>query len=148
MFKIVFGENMNKIVLLSCVSKKKSFATRAEELYESSFFKYALKYAKKQEPDHIFILSALHGLVELNQILAPYNVTLNNMSTKDRKQWTSQVFIQMQNKKVDLSHDHFIILAGEKYRQYLLPFMKNYSIPMQGLPIGKQLQFLKNEVQE
>ena len=33
---------MRTVVLLSCVSKKKSYATIAEKLYVSTLFKYAL----------------------------------------------------------------------------------------------------------
>lgn len=138
---------MKTIVLLSCVSKKKSYATRAEDLYESTLFKYALKYAKMQNPDKIYILSALHGLVELDQILKPYNVTLNKIKTAERKIWSQKVIGQMKDKNIDLTNDHFIILAGEMYRKYLLPYFDKYTIPMLGLPIGKQLQFLKKEVE-
>ena len=44
---------------------------------------------------------------------------------------------------VDLKKDHFTILAGARYRQYLLPFMLHRDIPLENLPIGKQLQRLK-----
>ncbi len=46
----------------------------------------------------------------------------------------------------ELNRDHFIILAGQKYRQYLLSHLKSYDIPMEGLRIGKQLQYLKRQL--
>jgi hypothetical protein len=42
----------------------------------------------------------------------------------------------------DLQEDHFIFLAGQKYRSYLIPRMRSYEVPLEGLPIGKQLQAL------
>jgi hypothetical protein len=50
------------------------------------------------------------------------------------------------NEKHDLDKDKFIFLAGSKYRKYILPYLKNYDIPLEGLGIGKQLAFLKNEI--
>ena len=46
----------------------------------------------------------------------------------------------------DIEKDEFVFLAGERYRQFLIPFLKNYSIPMQGLKIGMQLQWLTKEL--
>jgi hypothetical protein len=48
----------------------------------------------------------------------------------------------------DLEKDEFIFLAGNKYRKYLLPHITNYKIPMEGLPIGKQLQWLTKQPKE
>lgn len=45
--------------------------------------------------------------------------------------------------RYDLARDHFIFLAGEKYRRYLAPHLASYEVPMEGLRIGEQLQFLK-----
>ncbi len=45
-------------------------------------------------------------------------------------------------------NDHFIILAGKRYREHLLPHLAHVEIPMEGLPIGKQLQFLKQHIQD
>lgn len=35
-----------------------------------------------------------------------------------------------------------IILAGDKYRRGLLPHLTSYELPLEGLRIGEQLQFL------
>lgn len=111
----------------------------------STLFKLNLQYARKLKPDAIFILSAKHGLLTLNDEIEPYNVTLNKMGANERKAWANKVIEQLQV-HADLQHDHFIILAGERYRQYLLPHLASYEIPLKGLPIGKQLQYLKKQV--
>lgn len=135
-----------KIVLISCASKKLSKKARAEELYISTLFKLNLNYAKKLKPDRIFILSAKHGVLELDDEINPYNVTLNNMPAEDRKYWTNGIIKQLKS-KYDLKNDHFIILAGYKYRQYLISKLTSYEIPLKGLPIGKQLQYLKKHIE-
>ncbi len=136
---------MKKIVLISCVSKKRAVNSRAAELYTSTLFKLNLQYARKLKPDAIFILSAKHGLVALDDEITPYNVTLNKMRADERKVWANKIIEQLRL-HADLQHDHFIVLAGERYRQYLLPRLLSYEIPLEKLRIGKQLQYLKKKV--
>lgn len=134
---------MRTIVLLSCVSKKKNYETRAADLYDSTLFSYSLQYANKQKPDQIFILSALYGLIELDKVIQPYNLTLNDMSAAEKKKWSQMVLGQMTAYKLNREQDLFIFLAGNNYRKYLLPYIRNYQIPLEGLRIGEQLSFLK-----
>ena len=134
---------MKKIILISCVSKKREYKTKAKDLYQSTLFKYALKYAQKLNPDKIYILSALHGLLELDDEINPYNKTLNKMKKIEKQQWSNKVLNQLKQKNLDLVNDEFIILAGKNYREYLVNEIKNYKIPMEGLGIGEQLSFLK-----
>lgn len=134
---------MRKIVLISCVSKKLPYKAKARHLYISSLFTKSLAYAQKLKPDAIFILSAKYGLVDLDQEIESYDLTLNNMTADQIKMWAAHVLAQL-SEKADLRQDHFIFLAGQKYRKYLLPKLQSYEIPLEGLPIGKQLQFLTN----
>ena len=134
---------MKKIVLIQCCSTKQESTTVAEKLYCSPLFKYSLKYAKSLNPDRIYILSALHHVVELSDILEPYNLTLNTMSKTQRKFWSFKVLYELKEKGCDLENDFFIILAGTKYRDFLISKLRHYSIPLKGLGIGRQLSALK-----
>jgi cytoplasmic iron level regulating protein YaaA (DUF328/UPF0246 family) len=134
---------MKKIVLISCASKKRSQKSKARELYISDLFKKELQYARRLSPDQIFILSAKYGLVGMDDEIEPYDLTLNTMSSSEIKQWAHGVLRQL-GEEVDLQNDQFVFLAGEKYRKYLLPYMTHVEIPLVGLTIGKQLQFLNN----
>jgi len=134
---------MAKVVFISCVSKKLSHKAKAQDLYISPLFKLNLAYAKQLKPDKIFILSAKHGLLKLNDVVAPYDTTLNTMRDPARRVWGSKVMKQLKG-KVNLEKDRFVFLAGGRYRKYLMPHMKHVEIPMIHLGIGKQLQFLKH----
>jgi hypothetical protein len=137
---------MNKtIILISCVSKKLNYGAKAKDLYISPLFKYSLAYARKLNQDYIYILSAKHGLVDLNEYIEPYNETLNEKKVYEIKEWAEKV-VTLIKEKHDLNKDKFIFLCGIKYRKYILPYLKNYKIPLVGLGIGKQLAFLKNEI--
>lgn len=135
---------MKKIVLISCVSKKLGGRHRAEESYVSPLFKFNLAYARTLNPDKIFVLSAEHGLLELDDEIKSYDKTLNRMSVLDRKNWAEGVLEQLRE-KVDLEGDEVVFLAGKKYREFLTSAISNYDVPMRGLGIGRQLAFLKRK---
>ncbi|MEA3430919.1 MAG: hypothetical protein U9R08_06595 [Nanoarchaeota archaeon] len=136
---------MDKIVLISCVSKKLNQKSKAQELYISPLFKKNLKYAKSLNPDKIFILSAKYGLLKLDEEIEPYEKTLNKMRVHEIKEWADSVLNQLK-KSVDIENDELTFLAGNNYRKFLLPHIKHYKIPMQGLGIGKQLQWLTRRI--
>ena len=111
---------MKTVVLIACCGKKLQGTFPAEKLYQSALFKKSLTYAKKLQPDVIYILSAKYGLVGLSQEVETYNVTLNNFSVSEKKAWAQNI-LQLLKKNTDVQHDKFIFLAGSNYRRYLLP---------------------------
>lgn len=135
---------MKNIVLISCVSKKLDRKSTAENIYISPLFKKNLTYAKSLNPNEIYILSAEHGLLKLTDEIEPYDKTLNNMRSNEIKEWSKKVIYQL-NSLTDLKNDEFTFLAGEKYRKFLIPELNNVKIPMKGLKIGKQLQWLTKQ---
>ena len=137
---------MKNIVLISCVSKKLDKKSTAESIYTSSLFKKNLKYAKSLKPNEIYILSAKHGLLKLTDEIEPYDKTLNNMRSNDIKEWSKTVVNQLKS-VADLKNDEFTFLAGEKYRKFLIPELSKIKIPMKGLKIGQQLQWLTKKNQ-
>ena len=138
---------MRRIVLLACAAKKGPSKTRADKLYTSALFQLSLQYARQLRPDATFILSAKHGLLRLDDQVEPYNMSLNEMSAAQRKAWASRVVDQLKA-SCDLRRDLFIILAGDRYRRYLLPHLTHYEIPLRGLRIGEQLQYLKRQIRD
>ena len=128
---------MAKIVLISCVSKKVDHPSPAKDLYDSTLFKFCYTYGVSVRPAKIYILSAKYGLVPADKVIKPYNLTLNTMKTKEIQEWSRHVLYDLES-NTDLENDTFVFLAGEKYRRYLLPHIKHYEIPMQGLKIGEQ----------
>jgi hypothetical protein len=130
------------IVLVSCVSKKLSYRARAEDLYVSPLFRLSMQYARSLSPERTYILSAKYGLLHLNDEIEPYDLTLNDLSSQERRAWAMLVMDEL-TKQCDVKRDHFVILAGIKYRQHLLPYLASYEVPMAGLPIGKQLRYLR-----
>jgi hypothetical protein len=138
---------VKKIVLISCASKKLHHKAKAKDLYISSLFVGNLRYARTLKPDSIFILSAKYGLLELDREVEPYNTTLKDMPLAQVKAWADKVVKQLKE-QTDLQSDYFIILAGKKYRKYLVPHLASYEVPLLGMPIGKQLKYLGTQTHE
>lgn len=136
---------MNRVVLVSCASKKRQCRSKAKDLYISSLFRLNLAYARLLKPNKIFILSAKYGLTKLDQELEPYDQTLNTMSNLEIEEWAEKVRAQMKQ-EIDFENDEVIFLAGKNYRKYLVPFLHEVKIPLKSLGIGKQLHFLKAKI--
>jgi hypothetical protein len=146
---------MKKIVLIACVSKKGNKKAKAKDLYKSQLFTYSLAYANTLKPDKIFILSALHHLLELEKEIEPYDVTLSNipmnkrkpglkvLNSKEKIEWGKKV-VEMLSKQTDLRQDKFIILAGQEYIKPIIENISHYSLPLNGLRQGERVKFLKN----
>ena len=138
---------MKRAILISCASKKRSKKSKAKDLYISPLFKYNVQYAKSLNPDKIFILSAKYGLLDLNEEIEPYNTTLNKMNKFERKEWSKKILSQLK-KEINLEDSEIIFLEWKNYRENLIPFIKNYKIPLEGLGIGRQLKWLKEKTNE
>lgn len=134
------------IVLVSCVLRKKSGKHKARDLYDSSLFRYSLKYAQKLKPDRIYIISAKYGLLPLDKQVTKYNQTLIHASREERIEWGKGVVAQMRRGGVDPENDKFIVLASSAYVEGLCPWLKHMRMPMDGLGIGARLKFLKDRV--
>lgn len=66
---------------------------------------------------------------------------LNRMTADQVRAWSERVLEELRS-RFDLHADRFTFLAGGRYRSHLLPHIRYADVPMEGLGIGKQLQFL------
>lgn len=94
--------------------------------------------------DAWYILSAEHGLLHPTQVTAPYERTLNRMRIKERQAWAERVQTQLVT-AIPIGA-HIVVLAGERYREYLPPFLHDrghsVEVPLAGLSLGRQLSRL------
>jgi hypothetical protein len=135
-----------EICLVSCVSKKANRALPARDLYTSALFTKVRAFVERRNCPW-FILSAEHGLVHPDTVIAPYEKTLNSMGIKERRAWAERVVQQMQANMPDA--ERIVVLAGHRYREFLLAYLhqraRAVDIPLEGKGIGKQLQWLSQE---
>ena len=123
---------MKTIYLISCCKEKLPTAAKAKDLYQSEGFKHRLSYARFQKADEILILSAKHHIVELDQVLEPYDVCLSNQTTGEQKKW-AEICLADLSSRFNLKEDRFIILANEDYYRYLIGQyrIENYETPFE-----------------
>ena len=92
----------------------------------------------------VYILSAKYGLVSPDQVIAPYEQTLNTMPVAERRAWADRVAVQLDAASPDLAQ--VVFLAGKRYREFLAQYLVRrgviVSVPMEGLLFGEQLSWL------
>ncbi len=133
------------VVLIACSSRKLGRPDRAERLYRGTLFRASLDWAHSKDPDAICILSARHGLVDLDQEIAPYDLTLNKLPVDEVRAWAENVFRQLTS-RFDPRRDRFVFLAGERYRRFLVPRLAHVELPLTGLTYGQQVSWLQGKV--
>lgn len=152
---------MKRIVLISCVSRKGETQANAKDLYKGPLFTNSLAYGLALKPDRIFILSAHYYLLELEEIIEPYDVTLSYvapeikrkkpnlrvLTTSETELWGKEVLKQL-GEKADLKKDEFIILAGQSYVKPIASGLQNIKEPLKGFIQGKRLAKLYDLIRE
>lgn len=140
-------ERLKTVYLVSCVKGKQTSVAAAKDLYTSALFRKARAYV---EPTGMpwFILSAEYGLLHPDQRIAPYEKTLNKMRSWERKQWAKKVIGQMEQKLPKA--EQIVVLAGEKYREHLMSYLRSKAssveAPLKGLRLGEQKRWFNEQV--
>ncbi len=131
------------LYLISCVSGKLSTPAPAKDLYTSDWFRKARAYVERKDQPW-FILSAKHGLVHPDTVIARYEKTLNFMPVAERRAWARMVLAEVEPHLAGVGS--VVFLAGQRYREFLEPALCDRGIavivPMAGLRIGEQLSWL------
>ena len=132
-----------RLFLVSCVKTKLSRPAKAKELYVSDWFRKA-RACVEREGGAWRILSAKYGLVHPEDVIRPYEKTLITMRAAERRAWAAKVLEALEPCLADA--DTVVFFAGERYREFLEPSLRNRGIgldvPMRGLSQGRQLAWL------
>ena len=137
------------IGLVSCSSVKLDRAAPARELYAASaLFRKSLAYAEAR-CEETFVLSALHGVVDLEQMIEPYDHRLG-AALAAGVQWGVRVVAGLVER--NLRNRDLFILAGASYARPLVIALRGarwtgaaYE-PLAGKQIGDRLAFLNAEL--
>lgn len=136
-----------RLYLVSCVSQKQRKPMAARDLYCSDWFRKARAYVEAQSGKW-FILSAKYGLVEPQEIIAPYEATLSEMSAAKRKVWADKVATELRPRCP--RGTKVVVLAGRFYREHLVRMLSHWGckpdIPLEGMGIGNQLSWFKRSL--
>lgn len=136
---------MKTAALVACVKSKREKSCAAADLYDSPWFRKARAYAQARS-DTWRILSAKHGALPPDEVIEPYDESLHDFTVTGRREWAERVLETLGSFLAPT--DEVIILAGRKYREHLegplCQRVAEVKVPMEGLGIGKQLQYLNS----
>ncbi len=131
------------LVLVSCVKSKLPHSAPARELYTSALFRKSRDLVETTGA-RWFILSSQYGLVAPDEVIAPYEFTLNSLGNTDRETWAAKVLEKLL--PIADGYRRVVFLAGARYREFLIePLRKRGLIvetPMEHLRRGEQLAWL------
>jgi DGQHR domain-containing protein len=113
----------------------------ARELYASPLFRLASRFCSAT-CDRWFVLSARHGLVDPDQVIAPYDVSLSGLNRGDRQAWADLVVEQLWRRGLLGSGHRFLLHAGADYAD-LLAARLGAEQPLRGLAIGQRLAWYR-----
>lgn len=158
------------IGLIACGKTKLDAPAPAGELYTGPLFRMARAYIEAT-CDEWGILSAKHGLVMPQTVIAPYDQRIprqkferlwwrRNINARIRSRWCANAY---RNDRPDGHGSHFVdwapelldvrfvILAGAEYREVMDPDRDwgcaiPFEAPMAGMQIGEQLSWLKRQL--
>lgn len=136
-----------RIALLGCSKDKHAQRCAAREMYNVSvLFRLALRWAETF-CDRAYILSAKHGLLELDTVIDPYDLKLASLTRAEREAWGKLVGQQLDG-AVPWPSERNAEIIGLAPRLYLdtidLPFKPSpreflWDEPLRGLGIGQRL---------
>ena len=135
---------MSRIVLIGCGKEKAAEPCAAAELYTGPLFRDRLAYARAAGAP-TWIVSALYGLVDLQQLVRPYDRNITDMSPVDRAAWclavTAGLLDQLED-NAELREVGVELHMGAEYaeqlRDVLIAAGLSVSWPVRGLGIGDQ----------
>jgi len=131
------------VTLIACSANKLAHPAPAKELYTGQLFQKA-RVLTENCSDQYFILSALHGLLNPEKIIAPYNYTLKNLNQRERNGWGDRI-VRDTLWRIP-ANSRITLLAGNDYCNPIEAKLRQKGFyvtrPLKGLPIGKQLQTL------
>jgi len=136
-----------RVGLVGCVKQKGKTPAPARSLYVSPLFKGRRAYVERT-CDRWFILSALHGVVDPESVIAPYDVTLNGLGVGRRRSWSAEVVTVLEQRLGTLAGIDFEMHAGANYCDWgLVDGLRTRGGSVTnlttGLSMGLQLRFYK-----
>ncbi len=135
--------NSNCHALISCSKSKSGHRDLARNMYVSPLYRKSVVITEAWGLT-FSILSAKYGLLNPDEIIEPYNLTLKGASKEFKTEWAMRVDGQIRG-SIERKK-RLVVLAGDDYYAPLTEAGKNdplnWLAPMRGLSLGNRLAFL------
>jgi hypothetical protein len=97
------------LVVVPCSALKQDHACAAGDMYFGSYHRLCRRAADALQPDRVMILSALHGLIPLDQVIEPYDLRIG-----DPDCFTDGVRVAQQAEQLGLLQARQVVALGGK----------------------------------
>ena len=130
--------------LVGCSRLKLPHAAPARRLYASPLFRLAARFCDST-CERWFVLSAKHGLLDPDEVVEPYDLTLKRLGRREREAWAGRVVRQLSERGLLDTGHRLVLLAGADYAG---PLARRIRIeqPLKGLPIGLRLAWYRRRL--
>lgn len=134
------------IALVGCSGPKLKQPACARRLYTSQLFRLTLALVERHH-DIAYVISAKHELVALDQVIAPYDLTMADLAKEWRAIWGNRVWGSIQSRHPHVDRQIYIY-AG---RDYAKPIRRSgfhqatFHEPLARMQIGQRLQWLREQ---
>ena len=108
---------LTKLILVGCVKSKCGAPSAARDLYDSPLWRCRRAYAERSGVPW-YILSARHGLLAPETVIAPYDLALTDLRAADRRVWSRRVLDDLAAKAPALRGTTIEMHAGKAYADY------------------------------
>jgi hypothetical protein len=139
---VVDAERELAAVLVGCVKSKRAVPSRVADLYTSPLFRRRRAYAESRGLPW-FVISAEHGLLHPDDIVAPYDRALADQTTEYRSAWGAWVVAKLEDALGTLGGCSLEIHAGSAYVDALQDPLRrrgcDFNAPLRHLRQGEQL---------
>jgi hypothetical protein len=108
-----------RIGLIACSKRKLDHAAPARELYTGPVFGLSRKWMESRAAGLAgwAILSAKHGLLMPDDVVEPYDLSLDSLTAEERRAWADRTRAQIVARWG--TDRPFMVLAGDHYREAL-----------------------------
>lgn len=139
-----------KVGLVGCGKAKRAEDSQARSLYTGGLFRASLAEAEAVCGGHVYVVSAEHGLLPLDELVKPYDTTLRSFTPEQRKLWGETVAAQLL-RMYPAGGLHLMVYAGRTYvdpiheATRVEQFRHDWKLeaPLEGLGQGQRLAELK-----
>lgn len=135
------------IGLVGCSGPKLEAPAPARQLYTSPLFRLALALAEHRH-DVVYVISAKHELIALDQVVAPYDLTMKDVAKERRATWGVRVWMMIQHHHPRVDRQIYIY-AGKDYARPIRCAGFNratFHEPLARMQIGQRLRWLREQL--
>jgi hypothetical protein len=141
------GSEAQRVGLVGCVKTKRPGPSAARDLYCSPLFRGRRAWVESTCARWM-ILSARYGLVDPDDVIDPYDLSLTTASAAQKRLWAQNVLADLAETVGDLAGVVWEVHAGADYRVFglvdgLVAAGGRVEVPAAGLSQGEQLAFYR-----